>query len=161
MILRALGLVTIIYNTVTPCWANDDMFKDTNNDTSPLTNLTFQLGGNNLLWPCASTKSIYIQSGRYIPRNIIVTRAQLLRDTAYVALPRNKQGVPFTLGKVNLKKGECITKIAPYPCWSIQEEGNCQALQSVVDVVVDYHVSRFIMQLILFRLKVLLTKNNF
>jgi len=58
-----------------------------------------------------------------------------------VALPRYKQGVPFTLGKVNLKKGECLTKIAPYPCWAIQEEGNCQALQSVVDIAVDQNVS--------------------
>ncbi|XP_046808856.1 major royal jelly protein 1 isoform X2 [Lucilia cuprina] len=108
-------------------------------DKSPLTDLTFQLSGSSLLWPCESTKNIYVQSGRYVPRNVIVTRAQLLRDSAYVALPRYKQGVPFTLGKVNLKKGQCLTKIAPYPCWAIQEEGNCQALQSVVDIVVDHN----------------------
>lgn len=110
-------------------------------DKSPLAELTFQLSGSSLLWPCDSTKNIYVQSGRYVPRNVIVTRAQLLRDTAFVALPRYKQGVPFTLGKVNLKKGQCLTKIAPYPCWAIQEEGNCQALQSVVDIVVDHNVS--------------------
>ncbi|XP_067642800.1 major royal jelly protein 1 [Eurosta solidaginis] len=103
----------------------------------PLAALTFQLSGNNLLWPCESTKNIYVQSGRYVPRNVIVTRAQLLRDDAFVALPRYKQGVPFTLGRVQLKKGKCVAKIAPYPCWAIQEEGNCQALQSVVDIIVD------------------------
>lgn len=110
-------------------------------DKNPLTELTFQLSGANLHWPCDSTKNIYVQSGRYVPRNVIVTRAQLQRDSAFVALPRYKQGVPFTLGKVNLKKGECLAKIAPYPCWAIQEEGNCQALQSVVDVAVDQNVS--------------------
>lgn len=110
-------------------------------DKNPLTELTFQLSGANLLWPCDSTKNIYVQSGRYVPRNVIVTRAQLQRDAAFVALPRYKQGVPFTLGKVNLKKGECLAKIAPYPCWAIQEEGNCQALQSVVDAAVDQNVS--------------------
>lgn len=110
-------------------------------DKNPLTELTFQLSGANLLWPCDSTKNIYVQSGRYVPRNVIVTRAQLQRDSAFVALPRYKQGVPFTLGKVNLKKGQCLAKIAPYPCWAIQEEGNCQALQSVVDVAVDQNVS--------------------
>lgn len=110
-------------------------------DKNPLTELTFQLSGANLLWPCDSTKNIYVQSGRYVPRNVIVTRAQLQRDSAFVALPRYKQGVPFTLGKVNLKKGECLAKIAPYPCWAIQEEGNCQALQSVVDAAVDQNVS--------------------
>ncbi|XP_036337059.1 major royal jelly protein 1 [Rhagoletis pomonella] len=106
-------------------------------DKNPLAALTFQLSGNNLRWPCESTKNIYVQSGRYVPRNVIVTRAQLQRDDAFVALPRYKQGVPFTLGRVQLKKGECVAKIAPYPCWAIQEEGNCQALQSVVDIVVD------------------------
>lgn len=111
-------------------------------DKNPLTELTFQLSGSSLKWPCDSTKNIYVQSGRYVPRNVIATRAQLLRDAAFVALPRYKQGVPFTLGKVNLKKGECLTKIAPYPCWAIQEEGNCQALQSVVDIAVDPIVSR-------------------
>jgi len=110
-------------------------------DKNPLSELTFQLSGSNLHWPCDSTKNIYVQSGRYVPRNVIVTRAQLQRDSAFVALPRYKQGVPFTLGKVNLKKGECLAKIAPYPCWAIQEEGNCQALQSVVDVAVDQNVS--------------------
>lgn len=110
-------------------------------DKNPLNELTFQLSGSSLHWPCESTKNIYVQSGRYVPRNVIVTRAQLQRDSAFVALPRYKQGVPFTLGKVNLKKGECLTKIAPYPCWAIQEEGNCQALQSVVDIAVDQNVS--------------------
>ncbi|KAL5291600.1 Y-g family protein [Megaselia abdita] len=99
--------------------------------------LTFQLGGNNLQWPCESTKNIYVQSGRYVPRNVIVTRVQIQKDIAYVALPRYKQGVPITLGKVHLRKGQCITPIAPFPCWAIQEEGNCQALQNVVDIVVD------------------------
>lgn len=112
-------------------------------DKSPLSELTFQLSGSSLSWPCDSTKNIYVQSGRYVPRNVIVTRAQLQRDSAFVALPRYKQGVPFTLGKVNLKKGQCLTKIAPYPCWAIQEEGNCQALQSVVDIAVDQNVSKF------------------
>lgn len=103
--------------------------------------LTFQLGGNNLQWPCESTKNIYVQSGRYVPRNVIVTRVQIQKDIAYVALPRYKQGVPITLGKVQLRKGQCITPIQPFPCWAIQEEGNCQALQNVVDIVVDKNVS--------------------
>ncbi|XP_049315050.1 major royal jelly protein 1 [Bactrocera dorsalis] len=106
-------------------------------DKNPVAALTFQLSGNNLHWPCESTKSIYVQSGRYVPRNVIVTRAQLRRDDVFVALPRYKQGVPFTLGRVQLKRGQCVAKIAPYPCWAIQEEGNCQALQSVVDIAVD------------------------
>lgn len=108
---------------------------------SLLKELIFELSGSSLLWPCESTKHIYIQSGRYVPRNVIITRAQLQRDMMYVALPRYKHGVPFTLGKIQLTKGQCLTKIAPYPCWAIQEEGNCQALQSVVDIKLDHYVS--------------------
>lgn len=103
--------------------------------------LTFRLGGQNLEWPCQSTKNIYTTTGRYLPRNIIPTRAQIYHDEAFIALPRYKSGVPFTLGRVSLKKGHCTIPIAPFPCWSLQEEGNCQALQSVVDIFLDNHVS--------------------
>lgn len=102
-----------------------------------LQDLTFQLGGSELQWPCKSTRNIYTQSGRYVPRNVIVTRSQIYRDEAYVTLPRLKSGVPFTLGKISMKRGQCTTPIAPYPCWSLQEEGNCQALQSAVDLFLD------------------------
>lgn len=109
-------------------------------DKSILPELTYRLGGNNLEWPCQSTKNIYTTTGRYFPRNVIATRAQINRDEAYLALPRYKTGVPFTLGRVSLKKGACQTAIAPYPCWALQEEGNCQALQSVVDLFLDGQV---------------------
>lgn len=135
----ALVLVLISCAPLLLCRAGEQVASKC--DKNPLSELTFELSGNSLYWPCDSTKNIYVQSGRYVPRNVIVTRAQLQRDTAFVAMPRYKQGVPFTLGKVNLKKGQCLTKIAPYPCWAIQEEGNCQALQSVVDIVVDQNVS--------------------
>ncbi|KAJ6644436.1 Major royal jelly protein 1, partial [Pseudolycoriella hygida] len=36
---------------------------------------------------------------------------------------------------VNLR--EARGERAPFPCWSLQEEGNCQALQSVVDLFID------------------------
>lgn len=102
-----------------------------------LQDLTFKLSGSNLNWPCASTKNIYVQSGRYIPRNVIMTRAQIYRDEAFVTLPRLKSGTPFTLGKISMKRGQCSSTVTPYPCWSLQEEGNCQALQSAVDIFLD------------------------
>lgn len=109
-------------------------------DKSLLPELTFRLGGNNLEWPCQSTKNIYTSAGRYVPKNIIATRAQIHNNEAYLALPRYKSGVPFTLGRVNLRKGSCQTAITPYPGWALQEEGNCQALQSAVDLFIDLQV---------------------
>lgn len=109
-------------------------------DKTILPDLTYRLGGNNLEWPCQSTKNIYTSTGRYTPKNIIATRAQIFNDEAYLVLPRYKSGVPFTLGRINLRKGGCQTAITPYPCWALQEEGNCQALQSVVDLFIDGQV---------------------
>lgn len=93
--------------------------------------------GGSFQWPCPSTKSLYKNSGKYISKNIIATRAQILHDDVFLALPRYKSGVPATLAKTTIKKGSCQTTLVPFPCWSMQEEGNCQALQSVVDLIVD------------------------
>uniref|UniRef100_A0A0C9S0B6 MRJP1_3 protein n=1 Tax=Fopius arisanus TaxID=64838 RepID=A0A0C9S0B6_9HYME len=103
----------------------------------PLSEFQFQLSGTKLEWPCSSTKSIYSSTGRYIARNVIVTRMQIYKDEAIVAMPRLKPGTPFTLGVVPLRKKAGGSSVSPFPCWSIQEEGNCAALQSVVDIFLD------------------------
>ncbi|XP_050459225.1 major royal jelly protein 1 [Cataglyphis hispanica] len=102
-----------------------------------LPELSFSLSGYSLEWPCQSTRNIYETSGRYIPRNVIGTRAQIYREDMIIAMPRYKPGVPFTLGVMSLKAKDCAPKVTPFPCWAIQEEGNCQALQSVVDIALD------------------------
>lgn len=93
--------------------------------------------GGSFEWPCTQTKSLYKSSGKYISKNVIATRAQIVGDDVYVALPRYKSGVPATLAKTSFKKGTCQAILSPFPCWSMQEEGNCQSLQSVVDIVAD------------------------
>lgn len=100
--------------------------------------LTYQLSGSNLVWPCESTKNIYQSNGRYSARNMIVTRVQIWKDLVFVAMPRFKYGVAFTVGVVSLKNKGCgPAPITPYPCWSMQEEGNCAAIQSAVDLFLD------------------------
>ncbi|XP_011881011.1 PREDICTED: major royal jelly protein 1 [Vollenhovia emeryi] len=106
-------------------------------DKQLLPELSFVLSGHSLDWPCQSTKNIYATSGRYIPRHVIATRAQVYRDDVIVAMPRYKPGVPFTLAVMSLKTKDCMPKVTPFPCWAIQEEGNCEALQNVVDLVLD------------------------
>ncbi|EDW33160.1 GL24646 [Drosophila persimilis] len=96
-----------------------------------------QWTGGQFEFPCASTKSLFKSSGKYVSKNVIATRAQLIGDTIYLALPRYRKGVPATLVKTSVKPGTCSTTFKPYPCWDLQEEGNCKALQSVVDLVVD------------------------
>ncbi|XP_017778770.1 PREDICTED: major royal jelly protein 2 [Nicrophorus vespilloides] len=99
--------------------------------------LSYKLNGINMNFPCESTKSIYISSGRYVPKNVIATRMQIYKEDAIVALPRYKHGVPFTLAKFSLRTKGCQASLTPFPCWPMQEEGNCDALQSVVDIFLD------------------------
>ncbi|CAH0564434.1 unnamed protein product [Brassicogethes aeneus] len=88
-------------------------------------------------WPSATTKNIYKNSGRYVSKNIVATRGQIFKDSAIVALPRLKPGVPVTLATIDLRKQCCEAVLRPFPCWANQEEGSCEALQNVVDLVVD------------------------
>lgn len=106
-------------------------------ERSSLNSLKHFISGHDVKFPCPSTKNIYTSSGRYEPRNIIATRLQIGREDAFVVLPRLKSGVPFTLSRVALKKSGCTTLLEPYPSWAMQEEGDCDALQSAVDLVLD------------------------
>lgn len=87
--------------------------------------------------PFPQAKMIFEAFGRYVPKNAIATRAQIYKDDAILAFPRYKPGVPATLAKVSLKQKGCEAVISPFPCWSTQEEGNCKAFQSVVDIFID------------------------
>ncbi|CAH0564436.1 unnamed protein product [Brassicogethes aeneus] len=99
--------------------------------------LSFKVSGSLMTFPCDSTKNIYINAGRYVPQNVIATRMQIYKENAIVALPRYKHGVPFTLARFSLKNKGCKAPLEPFPCWSLQEEGNCEAMQNVVDIVAD------------------------
>lgn len=93
--------------------------------------------GGSFKWPCASTKALYKNSGKYNSKHVIATRAQASGDDIFLTLPRYKGGVPATLVKTSISKSNCYASLNPFPCWSMQEEGNCQALQSVVDIFQD------------------------
>ncbi|XP_071444041.1 protein yellow [Hetaerina americana] len=99
--------------------------------------VTLKWTGGYFEWPCKSTENIFTSTGRYIPKNIIATRIQVYKDEAIIAMPRFRSGTPVTLGRVNLRSRVCEPVIRPYPCWSLQEEGNCNALQNVVDIYID------------------------
>lgn len=93
--------------------------------------------GADFSWPCPTTRALLKSSGKYIPKSNIATRAQIFRDVAFFAMPRYRKGTPATLVKTKLKKGACSVTFEPFPCWTMQEEGKCSAMQSVVDIVID------------------------
>ncbi|KAH0954911.1 hypothetical protein HN011_011617 [Eciton burchellii] len=93
--------------------------------------------GGSFEWPCPATKGLFRNNGRFISKNVLATRAAIYKDDAILALPRFKPGVPATLAKVSLKDKNCQASLFAYPCWSLQEEGTCSALQNVVDIYLD------------------------
>ncbi|KAK9499779.1 hypothetical protein O3M35_002751 [Rhynocoris fuscipes] len=90
-------------------------------------------------WDSNKQKRDYIKKGWYSPRNILPTRFQMVNDTVFLAIPRFRCGVPFSLGFVQLNdycKAEPI--MHPYPSWGINkaEEGHA-GIVSAVDLQID------------------------
>lgn len=62
----------------------------------------------------------------------------MLGGDIFVAFPRYKPGTPATLAKASCGSGlPGEVRFQPFPCWQMQEEGNCNSLQSVVDLFLD------------------------
>lgn len=98
----------------------------------------YTLNGQNVEWPCASTRRVYADTGRYAARNVIGTRAQVWADRAFVLTPRLRPGVPFTVSAVRLDcRDRCWPVLAPYPCWALHDEGDPAAVQNAVDMYLD------------------------
>lgn len=106
-------------------------------DDSRVNKPDLKWSGADFVWPCSTTKALLKNSGKLITKNNIATRGQIYRDNIFLALPRYKKGIPATLVKTRLRTGACSVSYEPFPCWSLQEEGKCSALQSVVDIVID------------------------
>lgn len=98
---------------------------------------SLQWTGASFKWPCQSTKTIFKASGKYINKNHIATRAQIYKDQVFMAVPRLRNGVAATLVTTSLADTGCQAQLTPYPCWSLQEEGNPDAFQSIVDLFID------------------------
>ncbi|VVC35615.1 Six-bladed beta-propeller, TolB-like,Major royal jelly protein/protein yellow [Cinara cedri] len=98
----------------------------------------YTLSGQNLEWPCASTKTAFADTGRYVAKNIIATRVQVWADRAFVLTPRFRSGVPFTVSAVRLDcRDRCWPVLSPYPCWSVHEDGGPSAVRNAVDMYLD------------------------
>lgn len=99
---------------------------------------TWDLSDFSFAWPCQATKNVYERTDRYIPENIIATRGQMDGNFLYLCMPRFKHGVPSTLVKAVRNSCCSLPTLVPFPNLSLQEEGNCDALQSAVDIFLDH-----------------------
>ncbi|KAB0793586.1 hypothetical protein PPYR_13206 [Photinus pyralis] len=98
---------------------------------------TIEWTGGPFEWTEKSVRALFKSSGKYISKNIVAQRAQIYGDYCYLALTRLRPGVPATLAQVSLKSTGSDAILTPFPCWLSQEEKNCKALQSVVDLFCD------------------------
>lgn len=88
-------------------------------------------------WPCSTSRALLKSSGKFSNKNNIATRAAIYRDSTFLAFPRFRSGIPATLVRAKLKRGSCSPTFEPFPCWSMQEESKCSAIQSAVDLTLD------------------------
>ncbi|XP_049539669.1 protein yellow-like [Anopheles darlingi] len=86
-------------------------------------------------------RSRALYSGRYIPKNVLISDCKPHTNRLYLTIPRMLPGVPATLGYVVRPEnnGRTDPEIVPYPSWEMNERGNCSALQFVQGIAVDKH----------------------
>jgi len=87
-------------------------------------------------WSNEQDRHNSIRNRSFIVANNIITGIKVFQKRVYVSVPRWRQGVPSTLNEVVINsKGEAILK--PFPNWSMQEIGNCNAFQYVQSMEID------------------------
>lgn len=100
----------------------------------------YSLNGQNVEWPGPSARNAYAaDTGRYVAKNVMATRAQVWRDRAFVLTPRFRSGVPFTVSAVRLdcRRPWCRPALSPYPGWWAHAEDDTAAVQNAVDMHMD------------------------
>lgn len=102
-----------------------------------LSKLGYSISGRSLTFSSENEKEICKETGRFIPRNVVATRMQFHKHKLIVALPRYRSGVPITLAIAHPLTKESQLRLRPFPDWKMQRIGDCEALQSVVDIFLD------------------------
>lgn len=111
----------------------------------PADQLTYILSGAHLMWTEPGDRLRATASGEYVARNVVPTRMAMRHDgTLYVAMPRYKRGVPFTLGVVEYDpyRSTIEPSISPYPCAAAHRPATKTSaanltMVNVVDVYMD------------------------
>lgn len=113
----------------------------------PVSRLTYIVSGAHLEWTRPSDRLRAIESGEYVARNVAPARMAMRHDgVIYLAMPRLRRGVPFTIGAVEYDP--CVSTIEPpvlpYPCAAAHRNaerpgsGNGNwTMVNVVDVYLD------------------------
>ncbi|CAH0384071.1 unnamed protein product [Bemisia tabaci] len=101
-------------------------------------NMVYHLDAECVAFPSERTRSKFLEREQFIPRNVMINRVQFSGDRAYVAMPKLKRGVPFSVGKVSLAGGpRRELRIEAFPSWAIHRYANISGIVNAVDIFAE------------------------
>ncbi|XP_068632231.1 dopaminechrome tautomerase-like [Battus philenor] len=88
-------------------------------------------------WASPADREAYLNTSRYIPRNVLISGINFYGENLFLTLPRMLDGVPATLATIPVQQVDTAPKLKPFPSWSANALGDCAALQFVQNVEID------------------------
>ncbi|KPJ12789.1 Protein yellow [Papilio machaon] len=88
-------------------------------------------------WASPEEREAYLNTSRYIPRNVLISGINFYGENLFLTLPRMLEGVPATLATIPVRQVDTAPKLSPFPSWSANTLGDCAALQFVQNVEID------------------------
>lgn len=88
-------------------------------------------------WATPEMQEEYLNTKRYIPKNVLVSGINFYGDNIFLTVPRMLEGVPATLATVPAQQADTAPKLKAFPSWEANEIGNCSALQFVQNIEID------------------------
>ncbi|GBP18149.1 Protein yellow [Eumeta japonica] len=88
-------------------------------------------------WASAEDREIYLNTSRYIPKNVLISGINFYGGNLFVTVPRMLEGVPATLATIPVQQSDTAPRLRPFPSWAANAVGDCAALQFVQNVEVD------------------------
>lgn len=92
----------------------------------------------NYTWSNPEAYRSAMETGVYVPQNIVMSGINYYKNYFYIAMPRMKSGVPATLGRITALPGfGTAPLIEPFPSWDFNKLDDCNALQNVQNLEID------------------------
>ncbi|XP_068081133.1 dopaminechrome tautomerase-like [Anabrus simplex] len=101
-------------------------------------NITHQWSQLDFNYPSNDTRDSAIESGNFIPENVIPFGIDVWEDRIFVTLPKLREGIPATLASVSRLSDSFSPMLDPYPNWDFyNDRPGCLSMISVFRVATD------------------------
>lgn len=88
-------------------------------------------------WDSPVDRQAYLNTSRYIPQNVLISGINFYGENLFLTMPRMLDGVPATLATIPVQQIDTAPKLRPFPSWSDNAVGDCNALQFVQNIEID------------------------